>query len=190
MTRESLKFKLKGAKGSVDTWGFEYVKNLAGEIGKEWDHRTEAGQGTDDLKALVEEIVPFNIKHNSEPEACDLLMEVDLLPDILQHVNENNYNRVALYLLNCANYVPEPEDSVVFNTVYQIYLKVNRYPEALRIAIRLNSDKLAQVKNMISYFFKEILLILLFPGDFRHVLRRRSQTPALLHACSAWNSNY
>ncbi len=136
----------------METWGFEYVKNLAGEIGKEWDHRIEAGQGTDDLKALVEEIVPFNIKHNSEPEACDLLMEVELLPDILEYVNENNYNRVALYLLNCANYVPEPEDSVVFNTVYQIYLKVNRYPEAMRIAIRLNSDKLAQVFDLLTSF--------------------------------------
>jgi hypothetical protein len=37
---------------------------------------------TADLKALVDEIVPFNVKHGSEPEACDLLMEVDLLPQV------------------------------------------------------------------------------------------------------------
>ena len=31
---------------------------------------------------LVRDIVPYHMKHNAEPEACDLLMEVDLLPEI------------------------------------------------------------------------------------------------------------
>ena len=81
-SRESLKYKLTGAKGGLDTWGFEYVKNLAGEIGHEWAERKKDGKDTSDLKALVDEIVPFNVKHGSEPEACDLLMEVDLLPQV------------------------------------------------------------------------------------------------------------
>jgi hypothetical protein len=58
------------------------VKNLAGEIGHEWAARKKASKDTADLKALVDEIVPFNVKHGSEPEACDLLMEVDLLPQV------------------------------------------------------------------------------------------------------------
>eukprot|EP00960_Hanusia_phi_P025651 745798-Hanusia_phi.AAC.5 len=149
-TRESLKYKLSGAKGGLDVWGFEYVKNLAGEIGHEWTHRKTTDQSTDDLRELVEEIVPFNIKHGSEPEACDLLMEVDLLPRVdsclavLEHVAENNYSRIALYLTSCASYVPEPEDSMIYNVVFQIYKKVNRFPEALRIAIRLNDAQLAE----------------------------------------------
>lgn len=81
-TRESLKYKLSGAKGGLDTWGFEYVKNLSGEIGKEWEERKKGHKDTTDLKALVDEIVPFNVKHGSEPEACDLLMEVELLPEV------------------------------------------------------------------------------------------------------------
>lgn len=143
-SRESLKYKLTGLKGGLDVWGFEYVKNLSGEIGVEWGVRKAAEKSTDDLKALVDEIVPFNMKHSSEPEACDLLMEVDLLPEILEHANENNFSRIALYLTNCANYVPEPEDAVIYNAVYQIYRKVNRLPEALRIAVRLNKEELAQ----------------------------------------------
>ncbi len=51
---------------------------------------------------------------------------------------------MALYLTNCANYVPEPEDAVLFKVVYEIYRKVNRLPEALRIAVRLNKEELAQ----------------------------------------------
>eukprot|EP00961_Rhodomonas_salina_P101901 1370865-Rhodomonas_salina.1 len=82
-SRESLKYKLTGLKGGLDVWGFEYVKNLSGEIGVEWGVRKAAEKSTDDLKALVDEIVPFNMKHSSEPEACDLLMEVDLLPEVL-----------------------------------------------------------------------------------------------------------
>ena len=81
-TRESLKYKLSGGKGGLDTWGFEYVKNLSGEIGKEWEERKKGQKDITDLKALVDEIVPFNVKHGSEPEACDLLMEVDLLPQV------------------------------------------------------------------------------------------------------------
>ena len=81
-TRESLKYKLSGKKGGLDTWGFEYVKNLAGEIGQEWAARKKVEKDTADLKALVDEIVPFNVKHGSEPEACDLLMEVELLPEV------------------------------------------------------------------------------------------------------------
>ena len=83
-TRESLKYKLTGVKGGLDTWGFEYVKNLAGEIGHEWAARKKEGKDCSDLKALVDEIVPFKVKHGSEPEACDLLMEVDLLPQVTE----------------------------------------------------------------------------------------------------------
>lgn len=82
-SRESLKYKLSGVKGGLDTWGGEYVKNLAGEIGQEWAQRKTAEKDTADLKALVDEIVPFNVKNGSEPEACDLLMEVDLLPMVI-----------------------------------------------------------------------------------------------------------
>ena len=63
-------------------WGFEYVKHLIGEIGHEWQARKKDGKDTADLKALVDEIVPFNVQNGSEPEACDLLMEVDLLPQV------------------------------------------------------------------------------------------------------------
>ncbi len=51
---------------------------VSGEIGQEWEARRADGKPTDDLRALVEEIVPFNMKNNGEPDACDLLMEVGI----------------------------------------------------------------------------------------------------------------
>lgn len=71
---------------------------VSGEIGQEWEARQASGKSTEDLKALVEEIVPFNMKNSGEPDACDLLMEVDLLPSVVEHVTETNFSRICLYL--------------------------------------------------------------------------------------------
>lgn len=62
----------------------------------------------------------------------------------MEHINDANYSRIALYLTSCAAYVPEPEDSMVYKVVFDIYKKVDRYAEALRIAIRLSDSKMAQ----------------------------------------------
>jgi 26S proteasome regulatory subunit N1 len=51
-------------------------RHLAGEIGAEWSERVEAEKPTDDLLTLVQQIVPFHMAHNAEPEAVDLLLEV------------------------------------------------------------------------------------------------------------------
>lgn len=40
--------------------------------------------------------------HNEEPEVVDLLMEVESLFKLEEYTNENNYERVCMYLLNCA----------------------------------------------------------------------------------------
>jgi 26S proteasome regulatory subunit N1 len=74
--RESLRFRLQGSVGDIGSWGHEYVRNLAGEIGNEFQQRQIEEQPVDDLMDLVKQIVPFHVKHNAEPEAVDLLMEV------------------------------------------------------------------------------------------------------------------
>ncbi len=60
----------------------------------------------DDILSLVEIIVPFNMHHNAEHEAIDLLMEVEQLERIIDHVDDTNVERVHLYLKSCAEYVP------------------------------------------------------------------------------------
>ena len=54
-------------------------RHLAGEIGEEWPARDEAQQPVDDLLRLIQDIVPFHMAHNAEPEAVDLLLEVQLI---------------------------------------------------------------------------------------------------------------
>lgn len=79
-----------------------------------------------------------DVTHHAEPDACDLLMEVDQLAKIIDFADKANYSRICLYLISCANYVPEPEDSQILNVVVKIYLKLKDLAAALRIALRLN----------------------------------------------------
>ena len=90
------------------------------------------------------EIVPFNITHNAEPEACDLLLEVERLSDILGYADEANYQRICLYLLSNADYAADPEDAEILRVVLSIYQKLDKRPESLFIAMKLDDPELAQ----------------------------------------------
>ncbi|KJE88511.1 proteasome 26S subunit [Capsaspora owczarzaki ATCC 30864] len=145
-SRDSLHFKLIGSGEELGSWGHEYVRHLAGEIGVEYEARNDADESTDDLVALAKEIVPFNMKHNAEAEACDLLMEIERLDLLSQYVDEQAYQRVCLYLVSCVTYVPEPEDAALLRTALEIFRKFERYPAALRLAAQLND--LALIKEV------------------------------------------
>ncbi|CCI41176.1 unnamed protein product [Albugo candida] len=130
-TRESLHFK------------------LSGEVGEEYDARmtTQSGDDPDvsDLIEMVDAIVPFHMQHNAEPEAVDILIEVQRLPKLLalKEIDINNYQRVCLYLMACAQYMSDPDDlDSMLNTAYHIFLRMEQYPDALRIALLLDNEGL------------------------------------------------
>ena len=102
------------------TWGHEYVRHLAAELGDEYTFREqevdlptpapEAGKddppaqdkliGTlEDLRALAKECAVFLIGHNAEPDAVDLLEELEIVDEIAQLVDDNTYNRVCQYMI-------------------------------------------------------------------------------------------
>lgn len=159
---ESLRFKLRGSTEAPHLWGHEYVRHLAGEIAQEYraidledvmQDDTPADdeaalpylkQATvEELSRLVSDIVPFLITSNAEPEAVDLLMEVDSLSLLASYVDEHNYNRVCLYLKSCADYLPEQEDVEQLLTIaVDIYRKVKKLPDAMQVAIRKNDMEL------------------------------------------------
>lgn len=73
-------------------------RHLAEEIRGEYSDRSDKGVGIDDLVALAKEIIPYNMQHNAETEACDLLMEIEQLDLLEQYVDQNSFQRVCLYL--------------------------------------------------------------------------------------------
>eukprot|EP00164_Ancoracysta_twista_P000419 GFYU01000568.1.p1 GENE.GFYU01000568.1~~GFYU01000568.1.p1 ORF type:complete len:882 (-),score=333.91 GFYU01000568.1:196-2841(-) len=142
--RESLNFRLQGGATTLKEWGHEYIRTLCGEIPAEFTVREKDGKGVDDLLKLVDDIVPIHIGHNAEPEACDLLMEVDKLQHILTHVDDTNYVKVALYLEATSKYVPEPDDRNILKVVVDIFRKVKKTPSALQTALMLNDQELSK----------------------------------------------
>ncbi len=128
----------------------QYVRNLASEIGMEF-HRRQEEAGTDamqvdneDLMGQVEEIIPFHMKHNAEPEAVDLLLEVERLDMLSDHVTEANHARTCLYLFSCSSYLAEPEDSEVLKVAHAIFMKVEKYTDAMRVACRLGVQEIME----------------------------------------------
>ncbi|KAJ7324705.1 hypothetical protein JRQ81_017725 [Phrynocephalus forsythii] len=143
--RECLKYRLVGSQEPLASWGHEYVRHLAGEVAKEWQEIEEADKTQKDtLLTLVKEIVPYNMAHNAEHEACDLLMEIEQMDMLEEYIDDNAYAKVCLYLTSCVSYVPEPENSALLRCALSIFRKFNRYPEALRLALMLNDMELAE----------------------------------------------
>lgn len=146
-SRECLKFKLQGTTYDIASWGHEYVRCLAGEIAEEYNSRLTLEQqvvedevSMDDIMSLVDDIIAFQMTHNAEAEAVDLLMEVQQLSKLVENsaVDDRNYERVCLYLLKCGDYISDPDDlQELYLTAYLIYKNQKKFAEALRIALKM-----------------------------------------------------
>jgi len=148
--RECLKYKMMGNTSTeeIELWGHEYVRHLSGEVVNEYNNLSEEDAEWEANKAklveLAKKIVPSQMKHNTEAEACDLLMEVEQLDLLHQYVDEDAYNRVCLYLVSCVPFVPDPENTNLLKTAFKIFRKFNQYPQALRLALQLNDKALVE----------------------------------------------
>ena len=145
--RETLKYRLLGERGPIEYWGHEYVKHLAMEIGQEYREVIADVSGlTEDFSKIINDIVRFFLDHNAEPDAVDLLISTEQLPRMITALKENDdIDRVCLYILSCVPFEAYPDDTVLLKTVHSIYRARSKLPEALSVSIRLNSPEM--IKN-------------------------------------------
>ena len=142
-TNDALKYCLVGTRKDLVSWGHEYLRCLSGQIGKEFEKKIEQDESTDELIGLVDQIIPEFIYHNEEPEAVDLLIEVEKLPKVVEFTNKNNYSRVCNYLLSCSDYAADTEEmQATFKTAFDVFKKFKKYPDALRVAQKMNNMEL------------------------------------------------
>lgn len=103
------------------SWGHEYVRHLAAELGEEYTLRQEGEEavtsppaadadaaakpepikipGTiDDLRGLALECAKFFLSHNAEPDAVDLFVELEMVDRITGLVDINTFGRVCTYM--------------------------------------------------------------------------------------------
>ncbi|THU94718.1 26S proteasome regulatory complex, non-ATPase subcomplex, Rpn1 subunit [Dendrothele bispora CBS 962.96] len=143
-------------------WGHEYVRHLAAELGEEFELRQleEEGESPDqqqdekdklqdklpgtmeDLHTLAKECSVFLLNHNAEPDAVDLLQELEMIEEIPPLVDQNTFDRVCLYMSRCVSFLPPPDDIIFLQTVHKIYLQFQKFPQAMTLAIRLNDRDL------------------------------------------------
>lgn len=72
-------------------------------------------------------------------------MEVESLEKLSKYTSETNYERVCLYLLNCAQYAADPEEMLkAYHTGFLIYMEQKKYPQALRVAQKINDMTLVK----------------------------------------------
>ena len=140
---ETLKYRLLAAKSEdLGSWGHEYIRHLALEIGQEYQNRLNADKDTQDLVDLALSLIPYFLSHNAEADAVDLLSELEKIEVIPEYLDENTYGRVCLYMVSMVNLLTYPEDQQFLRTAHQIYVRFNELTRAIVVAIRLNDTEL------------------------------------------------
>lgn len=160
--RDTLYYRLiSGSEEGPGTWGHEYVRHLAAELGEEYVKLIEGsveangetnGEKEDDtpkrdytveqLRGLGLELVDFFLKHNAEVDAVDLCLELECTPVLEDKVDDKTYPRVCQYMVQTVPLLVPPDDEAFLRTAAAIYAKHDRLPEALALAIRLHDRKL------------------------------------------------
>ncbi|KAL3235182.1 26S proteasome regulatory subunit RPN1 [Nakaseomyces bracarensis] len=158
---DSLKYRMLSDTSNIESWGHEYVRHLALEIGEVYNEQVEKEAeenststesspqppatfdfSKEEILQLSLEIVPYFMKHNGEEDAVDLLLEIEAIEKLPQFVDENTYRRVCQYIVACVPLLPPPEDIAFLQTAYSIYLSESQLPEALSLAIRLGNESM------------------------------------------------
>ena len=135
---DTLKYRLLAPSKDLGSWGHEYVRHLALEIGQDYQRRITDDEDAQDLVELARTLVPYFLSHNAEADAVDILSELERIQEIPQYLDENTYPRVCLYMVSMVNLLTYPEDQQFLRTAHDIYKSYKKLPQAMVLAIRLN----------------------------------------------------
>jgi len=139
---DTLKYRLLAPNKDIGSWGHEYMRHLALEIGSEYQNRMEKDADTDDINDLTRVLVPFFLSHNAEADAVDILSELEMIEDIKDFLDENTYSRVCLYMVSMVPLLAYPDNDRFVRTAHDIYRQYKQFTQAMCLAIRLNDMEL------------------------------------------------
>ncbi|KAG5950401.1 proteasome regulatory particle base subunit [Claviceps sorghi] len=136
--QDTLKYRLLAPTSDMLSWGHEYVRHLALEIGEVYGKRITADEPTAELIDLALVLVPQFIKSNAEADAVDLMSELEIIEQIPKFVDENTYSRVCLYMVSMVNLLTYPDNESFLRTAHNIYMQYKQIAQAIVLAIRLH----------------------------------------------------
>ncbi|KAF2226945.1 armadillo-type protein [Elsinoe ampelina] len=135
---DTLKYRLLAPSKDLGSWGHEYMRHLALEIGYDYQKRLNEDKDADELTQLALTLVPFFLKHNAEADAVDILSELEMIEQVGEHVDKDTYARVCLYMVSMVPLLTYPDNDRFLRTAHDIYKKYDQLTQALTLAIRLN----------------------------------------------------
>lgn len=136
--QDTLKYRLESTTQDIESWGHEYTRHLALEIGEFYGKRVTNDEPVKDLVNLALILVPLFLKSNAEADAVDLMSELEIIDQLPKFVDENTYSRVCLYLVSMVNLLMYPDNEQFLRTAHDIYKTYKEYTQAMVLAIRLN----------------------------------------------------
>lgn len=136
--QDTLKYRLLAPTSDIGSWGHEYVRHLALEIGEVHAKRVTADEPVKDLIDLATTLVPIFIQSNQDADAVDLMSELEIIEDIPKYVDGDTYARVCLYMVSMVNLLTYPDNETFLRTAHKIYMKYKQYTQAMVLAIRLH----------------------------------------------------
>lgn len=146
--KDCLKYRLLSNSNTIADWGHEYIRHLALQLGESYQDTLGSEDDTSKLINLGLKIIPFFLKHNAEADAVDLLLEIEQVDKIVNFVDDNTFQRVCLYMVNCVPLLAPPDDLIFLQTAYNIYINHHELTQALILAIKMdNDDLIKQVFN-------------------------------------------
>ena len=86
------------------------------------------------LFRLADDIIKFQLSHNEEIQAIDLMFELERTHDLVALTEESACERISLYLVSLTHYQATVEEKVkILKLVYDMNLKHQNYCQALRM---------------------------------------------------------
>jgi 26S proteasome regulatory subunit N1 len=140
--QDTLKYRLLAPTSDIGSWGHEYVRHLALEIGEVYGKRIIADESTKELIDLALLLIPLFLKTNAEADAVDLMSELEIIEKLPEYVDENTYARVCLYMVTMVNLLTYPDNYTFLKVAHDIYMKYDQFAQAMVLAIRLNDVEL------------------------------------------------
>ncbi|KAH7150067.1 26S proteasome regulatory subunit rpn1 [Dactylonectria estremocensis] len=173
--QDTLKFRLLAPTSDISSWGHEYVRHLALEIGEVYGKRITIDEPTKDLVDLALILIPLFLKSNAEADAVDLMSELEIIEEIPKFVDENTYARVCLYMSSMVNLLTYPDNETFLKTAHNIYIEYKQFAQAMVLAIRLHDVDLIKadfdkaedpaLKKQLAFLIARQRIVLELPGD-------------------------
>ncbi|KAK2932517.1 hypothetical protein FoTM2_006975 [Fusarium oxysporum f. sp. vasinfectum] len=140
--QDTLFYRLQAPSSDISSWGHEYTRHLALEIGEVYGKRIANDESTKDLIDLALVLIPLFLKSNAEADAVDLMSELEIIEEMPKFVDENTYARVCLYMSSMVNLLTYPDNETFLKTAHDIYMEYKQFAQAMVLAIRLHDYEL------------------------------------------------